>query len=157
MSAISDIFDAFHTKLSATLTTHNELFNPYFLEIDSQISLEKAYGLRMGPGENILGNENSGQEQRQRELVMVLSRRKFATKQNLTERKSVEKQLFEDQALMLDAIAQDPKLGLSSVQRILYQTDNGIQFLEINQNRNDIYFLETTFVVDYEEEIQLCI
>lgn len=157
MSAISDIFDAFNTTVSTALTSHKELDNPYFLEKDSQITLAQAYGVKMGPGENLLGNENSGQEQRQREVGLVLTRRKFATRGDITERKSVEKQLFEDLTLVLDAVAQDPKLGLSSVQRFLYSVDTGVQFLQLSDGRNDIYFLEATFLLEYEQEVQLCV
>lgn len=156
MSAISDIFDAMHTKVAGVLTTHSELLNPYFIERDSQITLSKGYGIRIGLGDNLNDNENSGNEQRQRTFVLVLTRRKFATKADVSARKTVEKNLLEDLTLVLDAIAQDTKLGLSAVQRTLYITDTGVQFLLLNSDRNDIYFLEATFEVDYEDVVQLC-
>ena len=157
MSAISDIFDAIHTQVSAVLTTHAELQNPYFLERDSQITLAQSYGIRIGPGVNLLGNEGSGAEQRQQDYTLVLTRRKFATKGNITARKSVEKLLFEDQALVLEKIVQEPKLGISVVQRVLYVDHSGVQFLPLDSDRNDIYFLETVLQVDYEQDVTLCV
>lgn len=157
MSAISDIFDAFHTSASTALPNHAELLNPYRPELDSQITLAQSFGVKMGPGENLLGNENSGQEQRSREISLVLTRRKFATKEDISERKSVEKQLFEDFTLVANAIVQSPKLSLPSVQRIIYSVDTGVQFLQLNADRNDIYLMEVTFLVEYEQEVQLCV
>jgi len=156
MSAISDIFDALNTMAATALPTHAQLLNPYFLESDSQISLSAAYGIKFGLGVNILGNENSGQEQRSRDLLIVLTRRKFATKGNITERKSVEKQLFEDLTAVLDAVAATPKLGVMAVQRTLYVSDTGVQFLPLGGDRVDIYYLEATLTVEYENEVQLC-
>lgn len=156
MSAISDIFDALNTTVATALPTHAQLLNPYFLESDSQISLSAAYGIKLGLGVNVFGNENSGQEQRSRELLVVLTRRKFATKGNIPERKSVEKQLFEDLTLVLDAVAATPKLGVMAVQRTYYVSDTGVQFLPLGGDRVDIYYLEATLTVEYENEVQLC-
>ena len=157
MGVVSDYFDAFDTKVASTLTSHGELSNPYFPERSSQITLAASFGVKMDAGDNLLLNEAAGAETRQRQLGLVLTRRKFATKQNIAARKSVEKQLFEDLELVLDAVAQDQTLGVQGIQRILYSSDSGVQFLELEDNRVDVYFLEASFLVDYEVSVQLCV
>ena len=156
MSAISTIFDAMNTVVSTALPTHAELINPYFPETDSEFAHGKSFGVALAEGTNLLGNEGSGVEQRQRVFIVTITRRKFATKANITERKSTEKLLLEDWTLVMDAIAQDQTLGSAVVQRAIYLNDSGIEFLRTDRNRNDILLLRSFIQVDYDQTVQLC-
>lgn len=156
MSRTGEIFDAFYTILGTTLPTHNELVNPYFPEIDSELAYSAAYGVTLNEGSNLLGNENSGTEQRSRVFEIILFRRKFATKGNIAARKSTEKELMDDWTAVVNAIASDRTLGGLPLQRVFYTNDNGIEFLRTEDNRNDILLIRIFFQVDFDESVPLC-
>lgn len=159
MSRLSDVLTAFKSVISVTLPTHSELVNPYFpSETASDLALAKAYGIVFAEGANLLGNENSGGEQRARNFIVTLTRRKFATRGNVTARETTEKDLMSDWTTLVNAIAQNRELGRPDIiQRCLYQSDDGIEFLRSEQNRNDILIIRTSFTVEYEEVVQLCV
>lgn len=157
MSKISDIFDLLKTTVTTTLPTHQQLINPYFPEIDSELTYSAAFGVAFAEGVNLLGNEASGTEQRQRTFIITLTRRKFATKADITARETTEKELLDDWTTLMDVIAQDQTLGRPDLmQRIIYLNDNGIEFLRTDINRNDILLIRTILQVDYEDVVNLC-
>lgn len=156
MSTVSDIFDVLKAKVVATFPTHKQLINPYFPEIDSELTYSKSFGIGFAEGLNLLGNEGSGVEQRQRTFIVTLTRRKFATKADITAREDTEKDLMDDWTLLVDLLAQDQSLGSPLIQRALYLNDNGIEFLRTDMNRNDILLIRTIIQIDYDEEVILC-
>lgn len=158
MSAISDIFDNLTTLVTDVLPDHRELINPYFPEIDSELTYEKAFGVAFAEGVNLLGNENSGVEQRQQTFIVTLTRRKFALKADIATRKATERALLEDTTLVLDSLATVDGTSLAgSAQRALYSSHGGIEFLRVDQSRNDILLIRIIITVDYEQEVDLCV
>lgn len=154
MSAISDTYDAIESIITTALPNHQELNNPYLPENDAELSYDAAFGLAIAEGVNLLGNEQSGIEQRQRNFIITLTKRKFATARDKSKRKSTEKELLEDWTTLMDAIAEQPKLGNPSlVQRTFYDSDNGIEFLRLDRERNNILLIRTVLTVEYEQEV----
>lgn len=152
MSAITDIYDALSTHISGVLSTHKELNNPYKIENDAVLTYNAAWGLAYGSGLNIDGNPNSGNEQRQRDFEIILTRRNFGTARDGATRESTAKAIMEDWTLVTNELAENPRLGNPSlVQRVVYSSDEGISFLTLDQERNGIFVLRTTIEVVYEE------
>jgi hypothetical protein len=155
MSAISDIYDGINSLIQTALPTHKQLNNPYFPENDAELTYNSAYGLAIAEGLNIQGNPESGNEQRQRNFIITLTKRKFATARDKETRISTEKALLEDWTLLLDAIAEKPRLGNPSlVQRVFYSDDGGIEFLTLDRQRNNILLIRTNLTVEYEQIVQ---
>lgn len=155
---LGDILVAFKAVVTTALPTHSELVNPYFpAETETDLALGKAFGISYAEGLNLLGNEGSGAEQRSRNFIVTLTRRKFATRGNTAARETTEKDLMNDWTDLVNAIAQKPDLDLpDKVERTLYVADDGIEFLRSEQNRNDILLIRTVFNVEYDEEVILC-
>jgi hypothetical protein len=151
---VGDIYDALKAKIVSVLPTHAALSNPYFPETTSDLALTKAYGIAMGEGTNLLGSEDSGALQSQRNFIVTLSLRKFATKGNISARETAEKNIMADFSCLKNSIASDRNLSQPAlIQKIEYISDGGIEFLRSEQDRNDILLIRTVFAIDYEEVV----
>jgi hypothetical protein len=156
MSAISDIYDAIASEITTALPSHRELNNPYFPENDAELSYDTAYGLAFAEGSNLLTNPRSGVEVRNRNFIVTLTRRKFATSRDRASRKTAEKNLLEDWTTLMDAFAEAPRLGNPSlVQQFFYSSDDGIEFLSLDRNRTNILLIRTNMTVEYEQIVTL--
>lgn len=156
MSAISSIYDLLETVVTTALPNHQELINPYYPETDSELSYNGAYGIEISDGSNLLSNEQSGIEQRQRNFVLILTRRIFAMKGDVSSRKTAEKQLIEDMTTVCDAIAESSEFQSSKlVSRAYYSSDSGIQFLLSENKRVDILICRIVITVEYGQPVQI--
>lgn len=157
MSNISEIYDALDTAISTALPDHAEIINPYDPESDSNLSLDQAYSFSIVDGTNLLGNENSGVEQIQRNFEVILTRRKFATKADISARKSTEKNVLEDVQKVISAVKESRALQQSGIAlEARYESDPGMEFLRVDRNRNDIFAIRLIIGVQYTETYQLC-
>ena len=148
------MYDALTTIITTALPTHKELNNPYFPENDAEIQYDAAFGLAYAGGLNVNGNPRSGNEQRQRDFIITLTKRKFATSRDKTSRITAEKDLMEDWTTMVDAIAEAPRLGTPSpVQQAFYVSDDGVEFLRLDRNRSNILLIRTVIQVEYEVKV----
>lgn len=150
MSNISTIFDDFKSSVSALLSGHSQLTNPFDTAQNVESVLTRGYGIRLGPGNNT--NRNiSCKMSVQRELTLIITRKAYAQELNITGKESVEKQILEDQYLVIKAVQQSPTLGSSAITKIDYSSDNGIEF--IFTDRDNFLKIETVFTVEYFEEL----
>lgn len=157
MSAISTIYDLLETTVTTALPNHMELINPYFPETDSELTYNASFGLAIAEGSNLLLNDGSGLESRQRNFILSLTRRIFATKGDVSSRKTTEKNLMEDYTLVADAIAESRELQSSSlVSRVFYNSDSGIEFLRADNNRVDILIFRVVISVEYTQPVIVC-
>jgi hypothetical protein len=85
-------------------------------------------------------------------VSIVLTRRFYASEMNRTAKETVEKQLMEDQFLIVKDIEKDPSLGLSDVvANFQYEGDEGIQFA-FSEDK-PFYRLTMRFRLEYLENL----
>lgn len=110
MSTISEIYDALHSMISSTLSTHKKLFDPYQLEENPEHALTQGYGLAIGGAQN---NEDllSGQISLSRDMSVILTRRLSAYQTDAAQKGVAEKQLLEDLRLIIRATEMNPSLN----------------------------------------------
>lgn len=127
MSKISNIVDGLLSFLETTLPDHKEHFNPYALELNDSMTLEKGYSFYVGPADNT--NEMSDcMLSIEREFVINLSLRVFGAAEDSCIRREVEKALMEDQFKIIQLIESDPTLN-PLIEIIQFVGDNGIEFI----------------------------
>lgn len=151
MSRASTAFDAFKARVVAVLPNHSELSNPYSLEQNLETAMRQGFGIQILPAENPKRNLSCKLSVR-RGMALVLTRKFYASELNRAAKESVEKQLLEDQYLVIKDLEADPTLGVSSVvTRSEWQSDGGIQFVFTDDK--PFYSLITNFELEYLEDI----
>lgn len=158
MATITQIYDAVESSITTALSGYQTLNNPYRLENNAEITFHTAYGIAVSDGSNLNGNEQSGHEQRTRNFVIHLTRRKFATSRDATARENTEKALLEDWTTLLNAWATNPTLRNATVpntgiQRAYYESDGGIEFVSLDKSRDGILVISTVLTVEYEASV----
>jgi hypothetical protein len=156
MSNITTAYDDITAVITTILPNHNELINPYVIELNDDLTFDKAWGLAIADGENTnlqLGCRLSVD----RNFRFTLTRKIFAgqLQRNLsavTARRDTEKQLFEDQYLVLKELETNPTITDSTViTKLVWSNDNGLELLRTE--KSDIIFLTTVLKLTYLEEL----
>jgi len=160
MATFSEIYDVVESIVTTTLTSHIEIKNPYKLEQNAELSFNAAYGIAISSGDDVSENLRSGQVQRQREFIIHLTRRKFATSGDRATMKSTEKALVEDWTLLADAITANPSLlnattDNTGIQDTTFGSDPGIEFVSLEKSRDGILVISTVLTVKYEASVSL--
>ena len=146
MSKVSDVTDALYSLVGTALSTYNELSDPYELENNTELFLRKGYGIAINDGMNNLEQSTSCHRWTVRTYTFSLVNKITTTRENKTSMKTLQKSIMEDQETVLQAIYDDSTLGGDAV-HIEYQSDTGIQYLDIEQIK---YFrVDTTLEVTY--------
>lgn len=95
MGAISTIYDAIVDVIEAELTTHKRLPNPYEVEENTYLHLNKAFGVGIGSGfdtQRYVGCLVTWEQS----YNIVLVRRIVTTENNTAKREVIEKDILED-------------------------------------------------------------
>jgi hypothetical protein len=154
MSNISTAYDAIRTKIGTTLSTHTELSNPYFVDKDSDLTFVKAWALAFGDGTNT-NRQISCHLTIQRDFIFVVTRKIFKTTHanSIDLRIAVEKNLFEDQFLVIKELEKDPAVNAASsgIAKIAYVQDGGLEF--VRSDRTDLIMIQTIMSLEYFENI----
>lgn len=149
MSKISDIYDGLHTLISGTLTSYTQLTNPYQREDNSNLFLEKGYGLAVSSGVNT-NRKIGGKKSYQRSFLLVLTNLLPVTTHDTDAKETAEKALLEDHASLITAFEQNPTLTNNAALSIALN-DDGIEFLDAD--RMKYISLEIDITVEYFENI----
>ena len=156
MSNISTAYDDISTVIGGLLPNHNQLINPYVPDLNDDLTYEKAWGLAFAEGLNTnlqLGCRLSVE----RTLRLILTRKIFAGQLQrgsdaVVIRRDAEKQLFEDQYLVIKELETNPTITDSQViTKLVWQGDAGLEF--VRTERTDIIILTNQLVLTYFEEI----
>ena len=149
MSKISTILDNLRTRVSTVLPTHKQLpFNREIEENDT-LFLSKGYAIAVGPGSNT--NRNlSCRLSIARTAIITVTRAHFGVDRDITVRNTLEKDLLEDQFLIIDDLEKDPSLE-SVVAQIKYESDNGIE--EVFVDTGHFLKIETVYSFEYLETL----
>jgi hypothetical protein len=150
MSNISTIFDTFKSKLQTWLPSHVQLTNPYAIDQNTEMALSQGFGIRWGGG----GNTNrlvGCQMSVQRTMTVIITRQFYANDLNVVGKETTEKYLMEDEYTIIKNIESDVDLGSSSLAKILFVSDNGIEF--VFTEKDNYLKLEITFELEYFENL----
>jgi hypothetical protein len=156
MSNISTAYDEIAALLSSTLPTHKEMINPYLPELNDDITYDKSFGLAFGEGINT-NLQLACRMSIDRNMRVILTRKIFSGNlmrgtDALTVRKNAEKNLFEDQFLVIKAMEESPTITDSGViTKCVFQSDSGLEFARID--RIDLIMITSTFVLSYFEQL----
>ena len=151
MSRISTIRDALVSKISTLLPNHTQFANAYSPEANPSKFLKQGFGVGIAEGNNtnrIVGSVYTVE----RSFFFVLTRQLFGTDLAVSTKETLEKNLFEDQYLLLKDFHGDEKLGTTNIiARTNYVSDSGI-LLNIT---GDMKFLQltSTMTIEYFESI----
>lgn len=148
MSKITSIFDAMVTRVSGVLTDHARLTDPYNIEQNTDLTLEKAFGVAVLDGVNTERNL-SCQLSVQRTVQVSIARRYSAHELDIISKDDTVKALLEDHFLVVDAFEEEPTLG-SLVAKGAYSSDSGIIFIRDNE---PFLAIQTNFLMEYFEDL----
>jgi len=127
MSTISSAFDLLKTAVTTALPNHTLLVNPYSVEENPDVYLNQGVGIGFGTGLNT-NREICPKLYVRRAFFIVITRNYFATDLNRSDKESTEKQLFEDELLVLQELLADVLATLDqAVAKTKFLGDNGIE------------------------------
>lgn len=149
MSKISTIYDNVKTRLSTVFPDHYELHNPRNIELNNRLWLTQGQGVLFGSASNTERNL-SCRLSIQRDMTITLTRQIYGTDQDLTAKSNTEKQLFEDQYLLIDDLEKDPDLDETTA-RIAYVSDGGI--VEVTFDEVQFLMIQSLFQFEYLETL----
>jgi hypothetical protein len=148
MSAVSNIYEAYHTLIAAELPTYKRLSNPYNPLQNPSLYLTKGYGVTFGPAENterIITCKVSIL----RNFEVILTRQIATTENNNSIKEDIEEALMEDLVLLIKATDGEPTLQETSIKTV-YVADSGIEYLEADKFK--YFLLRATFASEYLED-----
>lgn len=151
MGKVSNVYDALASRCVAVWPSHMRLPNPYKVEENYEQVLKQGFGIAFGAGENT-NRMVSCELSVRREMLVILTRKVNANESNVTARVAVEKQLFEDQKLLIDDLESNPTLNDSvNVTSAIFVGDDGLNFVF---GEKDNYIILTTRVsVEYFDNL----
>lgn len=149
MSNFSLLYDAIVDRIEAVLPSHTRLPNPYKVNENTELYLRQGFGVALGAATNT-NRELSCRISVGRDFSVVLTRKFYSIESGVSNKESVEKQLIEDQILLIrdfcDNSALPGALGIVS-----YSSDGGIEY--VFNEKDNFLVLNTTFTVEYFETI----
>lgn len=156
MSAISTAYDQFYTVVTGILPNHVELLNAYVPELNDDLTFAAGFGIAMGGGKNT-NREICNFLSIERELIVTITRRVYKgdlmrTSDAVSARRTAEKQLFEDQKLVIEAIMESANLSSTSpVANTVYAEDSGLEF--VRTENVELLMVKTVFKLEYIENL----
>ncbi len=149
MSKISTIVDNIRTRVGTVLSDHKQLFNNRIIEENDTLFLSKGYAVGLGPGTNsnrLLSCKLSVL----RTATITITRAHFGVDMDVDVRNTLEKDLLEDQYLIINDLEKDPDLE-SVVASIKYQSDNGIE--EVFTAQGHFLMVQSIYEFEYFEDL----
>jgi hypothetical protein len=149
MTKITNIREELESIIAASIAGYKQIPNPYEIEKTSNVILKKGFAIAFGPGTNT-ERLLSCQLSIDREMAIVLTRQVSSTEHDTNRRESIEKDILEDQFLIIRAIERDPSLN-NKAARARYVGDNGLEFLSLENSR--YFVLQSNFAFEYFEDL----
>lgn len=148
MSLITTVFDNINTRLSSIYSTptYKKLVNPYILELNDTLSLNRGYAFFMGPGLNtkkLIGDVVTFE----REVIIINTIVNRGTDRDVTIRETAEKTLLEDQFLAIESFHQTI---LSDSWDLNWQSDNGVEF--VFTEKQNFLSIRSNYRLRYSED-----
>lgn len=150
MTAISTVYDGLVSALDSLYsTTHTKIDNPYDIQDNDDLLLRRGYGFAFNQGGLNSNRLMSNVATISRDISVILTIKWRGTAKDITLRQAAEKQLLEDQFLMIDYFTGNAGMGISQVWKIVYNGDNGIESIG---DRTDFIQIVSNFSLEYSEE-----
>lgn len=149
MSNFSSLYDAIVDRIEAVLPNHLRLPNPYKVNENTELYLRQGFGVALGPATNT-NRELSCRISVGRDFSVVLSRKFYSIESNVSNKESVEKQLIEDQILLIRDFCDNSSLP-GALGIVSYSSDSGIEY--VFNEKDNFLVLNTVFTVEYFETI----
>lgn len=154
MSNITTGFDAIKARLEALFTSgagYYQLSNPYDVDENTTSALQKGWGIAIGSASNT-NRQLSCNLSLQRTMTIVLTRRRYANELDTVPKETAEKQLLEDQYILIKDLEKAIALNsaVSGLTRFQYTSDGGIESVI----EGDAFIkLVTDFEMEYFEDL----
>lgn len=156
MRAVTIAYDSLISTIEAALPNHVELINPYIPENNDDLTYEAAFGVAFGDGENT--QRQTCTLTMRRLFTITLTRKIFKAdlarnSYSVEERRSAEKQLFEDLGTLVRSVESNVTLnstGDDAIGWCKYLTDSGLE--TIGQSADKI-MLRAIFEIEYFEDL----
>lgn len=151
MSAASTMFDTMRARVQAVLPNHHWLKDPYNLDENSDLDLNQGAGMAIGPALN--GNAAlCSRIEIDRSMTVAITRKFFATEMNIDAKEAVEKQLLEDEVLVVSELLRDPTgLIMNAVAKINFVGDSGIE--RVFGEKFAFLTIKAEFNLRYEQDL----
>lgn len=150
MSKISQIIDGLAEFLSkgypAPSTEH---VNPYALELNDEFSLRDGWSFFLGPATNTQEYASSKMSI-ERDVVINRTVQNFGAKEDISIRRTTEKELMEDQYDIVLEMEKDPVIQ-DLLELIQFVGDNGIELIQGEETQ--FLALRSTFTIRYNEQL----
>lgn len=149
-SKISTIYDAIVTRLGVVFPNHTRLSSSYQLELNPEDWLSLGYALQINSGAN--SNLHVGCILDIERTVTVAITREFkALELDVGPKATTEKDLLEDQYLLINDFEKVFSLNDPSVSAFQFVSDSGIQ--SVFPDKNSFLKIESIFRIKYWEDL----
>lgn len=154
-TGITTALDRLFTITGGLFPNHKELVNPYFPEINDEISFEACYGIAVADGfrtDRVIGCQHSVE----RNFVIILTRKivgsNLRTADALLDRRTKEKLIFEDQELLINEVEKHPDLNSNMViAKTLWESDGGLEFY--STEKTNLILIRSVFSLEYFNDL----
>lgn len=148
MSLITTVFDNINSRLSSIYAspTYKKLVNPYILELNDTLSLNRGYAFYIGTGLNtkkLVGDVVTFE----REVIIINTIVNRGTDRDVTIRETAEKTLLEDQFLAIESFHQTI---LSDSWDLNWESDNGVEF--VFTEKQNFLSIRSNYRLRYSED-----
>lgn len=151
MSNITTVFDFLKSEIVTALPQHSELANSYFPETEAELKYAKAFGI--GIGEASISDVENFIVVFKRQFIISIVRKCFTYNRNSVTRQTTEKDLIEDELLVIKQVFSNTKQNswkLPYIKALSFIRDAGIDFVRVD--REDILILRFVVEIDYHEQ-----
>lgn len=152
MSNFTNLYDGIKTRIETVLPSasgYMRLYNPYELNRNPENILRKAWGIAIGSAVNT-NRELSCRISIRRDLTVTLTRKAIATDNDSVSKTNTEKDLVEDQLLLIKDFCDNSDLP-NTIGIVEYVSDTGVT--RIFDEKENFLALQTTFTVEYFESV----
>lgn len=148
MTKLTDTFDALRTTVAATLTSLNELPNPYVIENNASVFLKAGFGVSYSDGSNSNRIMTGGYDGIHA-FTVTLTRQVTSTENDIDGFVSIQNQIYTDADTLIKEIRANPTLGgaVANIDWVGYEPidylidENDIdKFIALPINFNASYF-----------------
>lgn len=146
---IEDIYDAIVTEIETQLTTYRRMPNPYFVEENTYLQLQKGYGVRIDSGrdtERYVGCLVTWE----RLFTIILVNQITTTQNNIGARELIEKGILVDHDTLIRAFYANNTLTGQGIKAWI-SDDSGIIPVSIGSNQAKFFQMELSLNVEYQE------
>jgi hypothetical protein len=146
MSLVSDIYNQLRALIPTVLTEHYELVDPYDPENNSDLFNVKGWGIQIGPTSATKRFSGCQKVSQERTFTIVITRNMKIRQNDIPGRIAVEKELFEDQNKIIEALE---STEIDATQKVLFDGDGGLGRITGDEPDSAVIYVETNFLIEY--------